>query len=140
MKRYDSIIIASIFVIIIISFFIFNKTNIDNNIIQIIVNNEVIDEININNQYEYIIESNNDTINIYKTDLNNKKIISIKKVQNKSNKNIYNHIVINNRKINMTESNCKGKDCMHMEINENKQFPIICTNGIIIKYVYNRTY
>jgi hypothetical protein len=33
----------------------------------------------------------------------------------------------------MEASNCVGKDCMHMEINEQHKLPIICTNGIVIK-------
>lgn len=131
MKKLDYLIIL-IFILIlsIIYIFIYNPyiKSINNNKIQILVNNHLIDEIDISSNKEYIIKSNNDLIEIYVNE------ILIKTIPNNNYKQIYNKIIISNNKVLITESNCKGKDCMYMEINQNKKYPIICTNGIVIKY------
>ena len=35
----------------------------------------------------------------------------------------------------MIEANCKGKDCTYMIIDENRNLPIICTNGVIVSII-----
>ena len=52
----------------------------------------------------------------------------------KNSKELYNKIQISNRQVKMIQSNCKNKDCMYIEIKDTNKLPIICTNGITIKY------
>lgn len=130
MKKIDCLIILLfIFVFSIIYIFIYKPyiNNLNNNQIQILVNNQLIKEIDLSINNIYIIKSNNQLIEIYENDKLIKTIPS-------NNKQIYNKIIISNNKVLMKESNCKGKDCMYMEINKQSKFPIICTNGIVIKY------
>lgn len=135
MKKLDYLIIIIIILFCtIIGFFVIG-TNSTVNKIQIIVKNEIVDEINISDNYEYIIVSENDVINIYRNNI----IFKTIKYDTPS-KQIKNHIVVKNNKINMIESNCSGKDCMQMELNNISKMPIICTNGIVIKYIKKQIY
>ena len=54
-----------------------------------------------------------------------------------NNKIIYNKIEVTNEQIKVIQSNCENKDCMYMKINKSYKLPIICTNGITIKYKTN---
>lgn len=127
MKKIDFLIVFLVLIISLFLFLSFNNTNNVSNNIQLIINNEQIDSLDINTECEYIINSDNIYIYIYK---NNQ---LIKKINNKYIKNIYNKIIISNNTIVMVASNCKGKDCMNMKINNTTYFPIICTNGVVIK-------
>ncbi len=136
MKKIDYIIISFVLIFILILYlFLYkpyiNNTN-DDTKIEIIVNNEYIDTISIidiNCIYE--IKSDKNLIYIYKND------ILLKSIDNEKNIIIYNKIQITNNSVKVIDSNCKGKDCMFMEINIHKKLPIICTNGVIIKIVKN---
>ena len=130
MKKLDFLIVLGLLFIGFIIFLLFNDTS-NSNTIQIIINNEVIEELDIYNNTEYRIQSDEYNIYIYK----NK--VLIKKIDNEAKKDIYNVITIENSKVIMSESNCKGKDCMHMEITLDKKLPIICTNGVVIKISNN---
>jgi len=134
MKKLDYLIIIFVLVFAFILFLFFYKTYISNtnNKIQLIVNNQIIDEFNINDELLYEITTINNEIVIYKNNNIFKKI-------NKNNKNIYNKILISNNEIKVIESNCKNKDCMYMIINNTYKLPIICTNGITIKYKQNNS-
>ena len=131
MKKLDFLILFGVLLFISIIFLLFKTNNYTNNDIQIIVNNELIDNLTINDNNTYLINSDDLYIYIYK----NK--VLIKKIENKYKRNIYNIITIDKSTIKMKESNCAGKDCMYMEINENHKLPIICTNGIVIKISNN---
>lgn len=135
MKKLDYLIIIIIILFfLIVSYFVF-KTNTSTDKIQIIVNNEIIDEISINDNYEYFIISENDIINIYKNNIIFKTI-----KYNMFNKQIENHIIVKDNKVIMAESNCSGQDCMQMELNSITKMPIICTNGIVIKFAKKENY
>ena len=45
--------------------------------------------------------------------------------------------ILNSFEIKVIQSNCKNKDCMYMKINKSYKLPIICTNGMTIKYKTN---
>ncbi len=131
MKKLDFLILFGFILFISIIFLLFKTNNYTNNDIQIIINNELIDNLTINDNNTYLINSDDSYIYIYKNKL------FIKKIENKYKKNIYNIITIDKATIKMKISNCAGKDCMYMEINENYKLPIICTNGIVIKISNN---
>ena len=132
MKKLDFLILFGVLLFISILFLIANNRKYDiNNDIQIIINNEIIDNLSINDNNTYLINSDDLYIYVYKNGS------LIKTIDNKHKKNIFNIITIDSSKIKMKESNCLGKDCMHMEINENHKLPIICTNGIVIKISNN---
>lgn len=101
---------------------------------QIILNDILIDEISLYENMEYTIDSDANFIYIYK----NKYLVNT--IKNNKNKVIYNKILIQNEVVKVTESNCKGKDCMSMKIDKNTILPIICTNGLVIKLVDNKQY
>ena len=130
MKKVDYLIIALIFVFITMIYMFIYRPYISKSSdkIQLIINNEEIDNFYLYEEITYEIKSNNNQILIYKNDS------LFKTIDNKNIKNIYNKIKIENRKVKVIESNCAHKDCMHMEINNNYKLPIICTNGITIKY------
>lgn len=130
MKKYDFLIVLIVLAFVSIIYISFNITD-KTNIVEIIINNEIIDEVNIYEDNIYLIESDTEFIYIYKN--NN----LFKKIDNKYKKNIHNIITINNKVTKMTQSNCKGKDCMYMEINDIINLPIICTNGIVVKVSNN---
>lgn len=133
MKKIDYLLMVVIVIFIIVLFifiYIPYMNNISNNNIQIIINNQIVDEFNINDEYQYLIETKDNNIYIYR----NSKLI--KKI-NSNNKTIYNKIQVSNNEVKIIEANCSGKDCMHMKLNAYYKLPIICTNGIIIKYSNN---
>ncbi len=136
MKKLDYLIILVVILFIGIIYLSIYKpyfNNINENKILIIFDNQIIDEINISEERTYIIKTNNNNIDIYIDDVLTKTIPS-------NNKNIYNKIVIKNNNVIMQESNCKGKDCMYMETNKISKLPIICTNGVVIKFSTNNKY
>ena len=101
---------------------------------QIILNDILIDEISLYENVEYTIDSDANFIYVYK----NKNLFNT--IENKKNKIVYNKILVQNGVVKVTESNCKGKDCMLMKIDKNTILPIICTNGLVIKLVDNKQY
>ncbi len=127
MKKIDFLIGGIILLIAIFIYLNFNNKYNSINNIELIINNEIIDNIDINNNCEYIITSDNVYIYIYKNDQ------LIKTIDNKYTKNIYNKVSVKDKTITISESNCKGKDCLYMKINDNVKLPIICTNGVVIK-------
>ena len=136
MKKLDYLIILNVIFFIGIIYFLIYKpyfNNINENKILIVFDNQIIDEINISEERTYIIKTNNNNIDIYIDDVLTKTIPS-------NNKNIYNEIVIKDNKVIMKDSNCKGKDCMYMETNKISKLPIICTNGVVIKFSTNNKY
>lgn len=137
MKKLDYLIILFVILFIgIIYLFIYKPyyNNTNENKILIIFDNQIIDEINISEERTYILKTNNENnIDIYIDDVLTKTIPS-------NNKNIYNEIVIKDNKVIMKDSNCKGKDCMYMETNKISKLPIICTNGVVIKFSTNNKY
>lgn len=132
MKKLDYLIIVFVLVFACILFFIFYKPYMlnTNNKIQLIINNQIIDEFDISENIIYEINTINEEIVIYK---NNTLLKTIKH----NNKSIYNKIEVINEQIKVIQSNCKNKDCMYMKINKSYKLPIICTNGITIKYKSN---
>ena len=122
MKKVDYLIIASIFVFITMIYMFIYRPYISKSSdkIQLIINNEEIDSFYLYEEITYEIKSNNNQILIYKND--------------SLFKTIYNNIKIENRKVQVIDSNCIHKDCMNMEIKDTNKLPIICTNGITIKY------
>ena len=130
MKKVDYLIIASIFVFITMIYMFIYRPYISKSSdkIQLIINNEEIDSFYLYEEITYEIKSNNNQILIYKNDS------LFKTIDNKNIKNIYNKIKIENRKVQVIDSNCIHKDCMNMEIKDTNKLPIICTNGITIKY------
>lgn len=132
MKKLDYLIIVFVLVFACILFFIFYKPYMSNtnNKIQLIINNQIIDEFDISENIIYEINTIDEEIVIYK---NNTLLKTIKY----HNKIIYNKIEVKNEQIKVIQSNCKNKDCMYMKINKTYKLPIICTNGITIKYKTN---
>jgi len=132
MKKLDYLIIIFVLVFAFILFLFFYKPYISNtnNKIQLIINNQIIDEFDISENIIYEINTINEEILIYK---NNTLLKTIKY----HNKIIYNKIEVTNEQIKVIQSNCKNKDCMYMQINKTYKLPIICTNGITIKYKTN---
>ncbi len=130
MKKVDYLIIASIFVFITMIYMFIYRPYISKSSdkIQLIINNEEIDSFYLYEEITYEIKSINNQILIYKNDS------LFKTIDNKNIKNIYNKIKIENRKVQVIDSNCIHKDCMNMEIKDTNKLPIICTNGITIKY------
>ena len=130
MKRLDYLIIALIFVFITLIYMFIYRPYISkaSDKIELIVNNEIVDEFYLHEQITYELKTNNNQILVYK---NNE---LIKRIENKNSKELYNKIQISNRQVKMIQSNCKNKDCMFMKINNSYKLPIICTNGITIKY------
>lgn len=129
MKKSNFIVCGIIILFIVLfytSIFVFKKNS--NNNYQLIVNNQIIDIININENCIYNVESNGEIILIYK----NKQLIN--KIDS-NNKIIKNTILVENKTIKMIEANCKGKDCTYMIIDENRNLPIICTNGVIVSII-----
>lgn len=132
MKRLDYLIIIFVLVFAFILFLFFYKPYISNtsNKIQLIINNQIIDEFDISENIIYEINTIDEEIVIYK---NNTLLKTIKY----HNKIIYNKIEVTNEQIKVIQSNCENKDCMYMKINKSYKLPIICTNGITIKYKTN---
>ena len=132
MKRLDYLIIIFVLVFAFILFLFFYKPYISNtnNKIQLIINNQIIDEFDISENIIYEINTINEEIVIHK---NNTLLKTIKY----HNKIIYNKIEVTNEQIKVIQSNCENKDCMYMKINKSYKLPIICTNGITIKYKTN---
>lgn len=132
MKKLDYLIIVFVLVFACILFFVFYIPYMlnTNNKIQLIINNQIIEEFDISENIIYEINTINEEIVIYK---NNTLLKTIKY----NNKNIYNKIEVINGQIKVIQSNCKNKDCMYMKINKSHKLPIICTNGITIKYKTN---
>lgn len=132
MKKLDYLIIVFVLVFAFILFLFFYKPYISNtnNKIQLIINNQIIDEFDISENIIYEINTINEEIVIYK---NNTLLKTIKY----HNKIIYNKIEVINKQIIVIQSNCENKDCMYMKINKTYKLPIICTNGITIKYKTN---
>lgn len=132
MKKLDYLIIVFVLVFAFILFLFFYKPYISNtnNKIQLIINNQIIDEFDISENIIYEINTINEEIVIYK---NNTLLKTIKY----HNKIIYNKIEVINKQIKVIQSNCENKDCMYMKINKTYKLPIICTNGITIKYKTN---
>lgn len=130
MKKVDYLIIALIFVFITMIYMFIYRPYISKSSdkIQLIINNEEIDNFYLYEEITYEIKSINNQILIYKNDS------LFKTIDNKNIKNIYNKIKIENRKVQVIDSNCIHKDCMNMEIKDTNKLPIICTNGITIKY------
>lgn len=130
MKKVDYLIIALIFVFITMIYMFIYRPYISKSSdkIQLIINNEEIDNFYLYEEITYEIKSINNQILIYKNDS------LLKTIDNKNIKNIYNKIKIENRKVQVIDSNCIHKDCMNMEIKDTNKLPIICTNGITIKY------
>lgn len=130
MKKVDYLIIALIFVFITMIYMFIYRPYISKSSdkIQLIINNEEIDSFYLYEEITYEIKSNNNQILIYKNDS------LFKTIDNKNIKSIYNKIKIENRKVQVINSNCIHKDCMNMEIKDTNKLPIICTNGITIKY------
>ena len=122
MKKVDYLIIALIFVFITMIYMFIYRSYISKSSdkIQLIINNEEIDNFYLYEEITYEIKSNNNQILIYKND--------------SLFKSIYNKIKIEDRKVQVIDSNCIHKDCMNMEIKDTNKLPIICTNGITIKY------
>ena len=132
MKKLDYLIIVFVLVFACILFFIFYKPYMSNtnNKIQLIINNQIIDEFDISENIIYEINTIDEEIVIYK----NNTLLKTIKYRNKS---LYNKIEVKNEQIKVIQSNCKNKDCMYMKINKTYKLPIICTNGITIKYKTN---
>lgn len=130
MKKVDYLIIALIFVFITMIYMFIYRPYISKSSdkIQLIINNEEIDSFYLYEEITYEIKSINNQILIYKNDS------LLKTIDNKNIKNIYNKIKIEDRKVQVIDSNCIHKDCMNMEIKDTNKLPIICTNGITIKY------
>lgn len=130
MKKVDYLIIALIFVFITMIYMFIYRPYISKSSdkIQLIINNEEIDNFYLYEEITYEIKSNNNQILIYKNDS------LFKTIDNKNIKSIYNKIKIEDRKVQVIDSNCIHKDCMNMEIKDTNKLPIICTNGITIKY------
>ena len=132
MRKLDFLIYGIVLLFGLLLFILFNTNNTkEYNTIQLIVNNQIIDETHMYNENTYLIVSDNTNIYIYK----NNNLIT--KINNDLNKNIYNNVIIKDNKVIMSEANCKGKDCLHMEISQEKKLPIICTNGVVIKLIEN---
>lgn len=132
MKKIDYLIISIIMFVIAI-LFIYSYSGISNNnqIYQIIIKNQVVDEDNIYKQNKYLIDTQEGYIIIYKNDKIIKKILD--------DNLIYNEIIVIDKTIKMKEANCKGKDCTFMIIDDNHKLPIICTNGVIVKLINDKT-
>ena len=130
MKKVDYLIIALIFVFITMIYMFIYRPYISKSSdkIQLIINNEEIDNFYLYEEITYEIKSINNQILIYKNDS------LFKTIDNKNIKSIYNKIKIEDRKVQVIDSNCIHKDCMNMEIKDTNKLPIICTNGITIKY------
>lgn len=130
MKKIDYLIIALILVCITIIYIFVYRPYIasSSDKIQLIVNNQIIDDFYLHEQIIYEIKSNDNQILIYKNNQLFKTLLFDKE------KKIYNKIQINNRQVKVIESNCDHKDCMYMEIRDTSKLPIICTNGITVKY------
>ena len=131
MKRIDYLIIGFVVIVGAILYLCMMREKTVTNTYQIIVKNQVVDEDYIYNKNNYLIESSNGYIYIYKNDSLLIKIL---------NKDIIkNEIEVCNNVIKMKNANCSGKDCTFMIIDSNHKMPIICTNGVVIKLVNRQT-
>jgi len=135
MKKIDYLIIALIlFFITLVYIFIYRPyISLSSDKLQLVINNEEIDDFYLHEEILYEIKSDSNQIKIYKND------ILFKTINNENNRNIYSKIQIINRRVKVIDSNCIHKDCMYMEIKDIYKLPIICTNGIIIKYKDKKT-
>lgn len=131
MKRLDYLIIGFILIVGVVLYVFMVDQKPCTNKYQIIVKNQVVDEDYIYNKNNYLIESSNGYIYIYK---NNHLLIEIF-----NNDIIKNEIEVCDSVIKMKNANCKGKDCTFMIIDDNHKGPIICTNGVVIKLVNKQT-
>lgn len=131
MKRFDFLIVSVILIFITILIILVKPFNNNTKKIEIIICNEIIDIEYIDTNNNYLITSDIDYIYIYK----NKNLI--KQINNKTNKIITNEIVIINNEVTIKNTNCNGKDCLNMVLNKHNRLPIICTNGVVIKFIDN---
>lgn len=131
MKRIDYLIIGFVVIVGAILYLCMMRQKTISNTYQIIVKNQVVDEDCIYNKNNYLIESSNGYIYIYKNDRFLIKILDKDIIKNEIE--VYNNV------IKMKNANCSGKDCTFMIIDSNHSVPIICTNGVVIKLVNKQT-
>lgn len=140
MKKYIKIgDIVALICLIIVSVFIFflviKQEKVNDGIIEISFKNYIIEELDYNKVF---IEKQEIK---YEINYNHQdKIILVYKNGSLYNtfsydgaKDFNNTILIKDGAIKMIEASCSGKDCMKMEINNNKTLPIVCTNGVNVR-------
>ena len=138
MKKLDIIILVAIIVVSLslIGGYFFVSTNSSDTIL-VEYNNEIIYEIidgSAITKLEIIsVDDNTIEISIYR---NSNVDIKSLKVDSIINQLDY-QIEINNNSVVVTRSNCKNKHCMAMKLSNTIKSPIICTDGLVIKYKNN---
>ncbi len=136
-------IVIFICILVLSAFFIFGLAskikNNDTEIIEVIYsshsNKETLLSVDINTDATYIIKTNED-LNKLQVFLN---YTCIKEIDYDNDKEIYNSFKVINKSVKMIDANCKNKDCMKITINSKNNLPIICTNGITIKFKTNNS-
>lgn len=137
MKKLDYLIVSIVFIIgllLVISFYVYNKSNSDDFIIQIEYRNETIYEINLTEVNEatiFITSTNSDIILELVVD---DKIVQTKTFKDKKIINELNYeIILVSTEVKVLKSNCLNHYCMNMELNKIVKSPIICTDGLVVK-------
>ncbi len=130
MKKWDYIIaiiclsVVSIFCV----FFVLSRTNDEFNAVEIRYHNEVIANVDVNFEATYKIECIDNKISLYRED------VLIKQLD-VDDKDFFNTFKITNKRVEMIDASCNGKDCEKMYITSKHMLPIICTNGVSINPV-----
>lgn len=138
MKKLDIIILVAIIVVSLslIGGYFFVSTNSSDTIL-VEYNNEIIYEISDSSaitKLEIIsIDDNTIKISIYR---NSDVVFKSVKVDNIINELDY-QIEFDDDSVVVTRSNCKNKHCMAMKLTKTIKSPIICTDGLVIKYKNN---
>ena len=141
MKKLDYIVIITILAIsifLISSFYIVNSSNTNQDNISIEYNNHILYTLDLNE----ITEAN---INIYSDNnkLHMKMVVSSQVVLEKEymiellTESVNYEIVVTDSLVKVTNSLCPNKYCMHMRLSKTIKSPIICTDGLTIKYKSN---
>lgn len=129
MKKHDIIIIGLSMLMIILFLIIFlGLKNDKSDVIEVCYKNEVIYQTTMKSEMHVIIEINAGENKIIITQ-DEEKVINYS-----FDEDFHNAIEINDGIVKMISASCKNKYCMSMRLTEKINAPIICTNGICVRY------
>lgn len=137
MKKLDFVIIGIVLIVVSVLFgTYFHKLTVrpERAMLEIVYQNEVVDTVQYSKTLDavYTFEALDDThvkITIQTAGKEQEKTITARPPHH-----IHNVVTVRNGTIKMTEANCPHHDCLHMYMNGRVIFPIICTNGVMVRF------
>ncbi|MGD9605822.1 MAG: hypothetical protein AB7V00_06745 [Bacilli bacterium] len=132
MKKFDIIVISIVFLFSIFLYFMYFSSlgRTDDLTVEVYYRNFIVYSTDITDDIDVVVEitSKDNILTVKVGDVVTTYPIS-------SDDEIINIVHITKPLVEMTHANCKNKYCLHMKLRPTYPSPIVCTNGVMVRYV-----